>query len=111
MFVGPEAIGLSRRNSGLVVESLGGAGRELVAGQEPVEELASMLAQGAGELLEGLQARAQCHGGPALEEPLGPVGRPVGPEVLELLLEEIGADGAQVDRNQVPEPSPFGTAE
>lgn len=105
VLVGSKAISLSCGNSSLVVESLRGAGSELVAGEDPVEKLALMLAQGLCKAFEGLEARTHCHRGPAFEEATSVAGGAIGPEVLELLLEEVGADGTEVDLDEFFEPT------
>src|SRR5580658_10259310 len=105
MFVRAEAVGFSRRNSGLVVETLGGAGREKAEGSEPVEQLTSVLAKGEREGLERSKTRAHGQGGPAVEKPAGPDVGVVGPEVLEVLLEQASTHRAQVDAEQSAEPT------
>ena len=62
-----------------------------------------MLPQGLRELLERRQPRAHRHGRPSLEEATPAVDGRVGPEVLELFLEEVGADGAEVDGDEIAE--------
>lgn len=56
-----------------------------------------MRAKRSSELLEWVEARAHGHGRPAIEEAARPELREVGPEVIELLFEEVGADGTKVD--------------
>ena len=103
VLVGPEAIRFSCRDSRLVVEALGGAVGEHAAGSDPVEKLVSMLPKGRRELLERLETGTHGHGRPAGEELLGPGARVVAPEVVERLLEQVGADGAEVDGDQLSE--------
>src|SRR6516225_1039318 len=105
MFVAAKAIGLSSRDSSLVVESLGGAVGEEAAGGEPVEQLATMRAERACERLERGEPRAHGHGGPAVEEATGVQAGDIGPEVLELLFEQAGPDRAQVDAEQQAQPT------
>src|SRR5271155_3262287 len=100
-----EAVRLSGRNSGLVVEALDGALGEPAAGGEPVEEEAAVSAQSARELLERFEAGAHGEGGPLHEEAIGPDRRAVAPEAVELLLEQAGADGAEVDREELSQPT------
>jgi hypothetical protein len=111
MFVASKAVGFSCRDSSFVVEALGSAVSEASFGNEPVEELASMLSERASELLEGLQSRAHGHGGPAVEKAPGPKIGGVGPEVLEVLFEQVGANGAKIDGEQLAEACTLGAAQ
>lgn len=105
VFVGSKTVRFSCRDSRLVVESLGGAVREHATCREPGEELASMLAQGARELLERLEPGAHRQGRPARQEPFGAQPGMVGPEVQELFLEQAGTHRSQVDLEQRAEAS------
>src|SRR5580700_2520899 len=107
VFVASEAIGLSCRDSGLVVESLGGSVGEESTSDEPVEKLALVLTQGTRERLERSETRTHGHGGPACQKAPGVEDRTVVPEVLEVLLEQAGTDRAQVDGEQLAQPSSF----
>lgn len=64
-----------------------------------------MPSQGACELGESGQAGAQRIACPGVEQASGPVGGGVAPEGMEFLLEQIGADGAQVDAHELAQPS------
>jgi len=55
-----------------------------------------MRAEHARHFLHRRDARPQGRGSPVIEKPTGPVRRDVGPEELELLLEEVGPDGLEV---------------
>src|SRR5208283_3941332 len=103
MFIVPKSVGLSGRNTGLVVETLGGAVGEGAAGAEPVEEEPAVLAEGGGEGLERREPRAHSLGGPAVEEAPRPPRRLIGPEGTEAFLEEVGADGSEVDADELAE--------
>src|SRR5882672_1297296 len=106
MLVGSKAIGFSCRDSCFVVESFGGPSGELSAGEKPVEELTLMVTQSGCELLEWFDTRAQREACPLGEKPPSASHGAVGPEVLELLFEQVGPDGAQIDSNQIAEPAP-----
>ena len=56
-----------------------------------------MLLQGPGLLLHGFDLAAEGVVAPAVEEVAGPGGGTELPEVGEVLLEEVGSDGAEVE--------------
>src|SRR5580658_2519155 len=62
-----------------------------------------MSAQGASDFLHGLDAAAHGLKTPEVQEQAGPIGRVVGPELLEVLLEQVSADGLQVVAEQIAE--------
>src|SRR5271165_964193 len=65
-----------------------------------VEQQLAMSAQGAGDFLHGLDARAHGLIATEIQEVAGPGGRVVFPELLKIFFEEIGADGLQVVTQQ-----------
>src|ERR1017187_3165212 len=62
-----------------------------------------MSAQGASDLLHGLDAAAHGLRAPEVQEQAGPMRRVVGPELLEVLLEQVSADGFQIVAEQITE--------
>src|ERR1035441_7264110 len=63
-----------------------------------------MSAQGAGDFLHGLDARADGLIAPEIQEVAGPGGRVVFPELLKIFFEEIGADSLEVVAEQLAQP-------
>ncbi len=70
-----------------------------------------MRAKHAGESLEGLELRAHRESSPTGEEAVGPARRPVAPELLKLLFEEVGPNRSEVDAHQVAQANPLTAAE
>src|ERR1017187_1489637 len=62
-----------------------------------------MSAQGASDLLHRLEAAAHGLRAPEVQEQAGPMRRVVGPELLEVLLEQVCADGFQIVAEQIAE--------
>ena len=93
---GAETIGSSGGELGLVVEALDGAAGDRPLGPEPVEQQRAMTAKHLGDFLHGLQARPQRARAPAVQEAARPNGGDVGPEELEVLLQEVGSDRLEV---------------
>ena len=61
----------------------------------------------AGNLLHRVEPRAHRPGAPAVEELAGPVRRHVAPQRLKVLLEQVGANRAQVATHQLRKPAPL----
>src|SRR5690606_9256091 len=105
-FCGPEgskAVGFSHTDFGFVVEPFDNAAGELLAGPEVIEQEFAMVAHGTSELLHRRDSRAHGLGAPLIEELSGPSRRIVLPELLELLLEQVGAHALQVVAHQLAE--------
>ena len=99
--VGFEAVRFSEGQFGFAVETLDSARGMHPTGAEPVQQQRSMLEQGARHAPGGCQARACSLAAPAAQEAVGLGGRAALPELLEVLLEQVGPDGAQVQLEQV----------
>lgn len=69
-----------------------------------------MVAQRPRELLQRLDPRAQGPSGPAVKEPRRRRHGPVAPEPLEVFLEKVGADGLEIDGDEVAQPRAFAAA-
>src|SRR5215472_13981172 len=95
-FESPEAIGFSEGQFQTVVETLNDAAGKPLFGPKPVQQQGSMLAQHSSDFLHRLEARAQGPRTPAIQELPCLKGRAIVPEELEILLEQVGADGFQV---------------
>ena len=94
--VGAEPEGFSHGEFRCVVEALNGAAGNGALGSDPVEEQRPVPAQHLGDRLHRFAAGAHGLRAPAIEEAARPGGREVGPEELELLLQEVGAGGPKV---------------
>ena len=71
-FEGAKARGFSHSDFGLVVQPLDDNAGERLAGAEIVEQEFAKRAQGAGEFLQWIDARAQHLGAPLVQELAGP---------------------------------------
>ena len=91
-------------HSGLPVEAFDNATGELPPGSEPVQDQVAVRAHHAGNILHRFEPRAQRPSAPAVEELSGPVRRHVAPQRLEVLLEQVGANRAQVATHQFRKP-------
>src|SRR5262245_6630978 len=98
-----KAVRSSDHHLRFVVQSLDGAGGVLLAGSEVVEDELPVLLQRAGLPLHGLDPATEGSVAPAVEEVACPGGGAVLPQVGEVLLEEVGPDGAQVESEQILE--------
>src|SRR5580700_8601988 len=96
-----EPEGLSGDQLHLIVEALDDAGRILLLGAEVVEEEVAMGLEHARLGLDGLDAAAHDHGAPMVEVLPRPGRGDVGPDVVEVLLEEVGARRLEVQTQQV----------
>src|SRR6516165_10155048 len=92
-FERPEAIGFSEGQFQTVVETLNDTAGNSLFGPKPVQQQRPVLAQHASHFLHRLDARAQGARTPAIQELPRPGGRTIVPEELEVLLEQVGADG------------------
>src|SRR5487761_139615 len=101
--VGSKAVGSSEIRFQTVVESLHGTEGYLTARLEPAEDERLVRAKHARDFLHRLETGAQGLRAPLVHELCRPRGREVFPEELELLLQEVGADGAQVAGEQLLE--------
>src|SRR4030095_11855433 len=99
--VGTKSIGSSGGEFELVVEALDDAGRDRLLGPKPIKDELAVRPQGTGDFLQRLETGAHYLLGRALEGETGPIRRQVVPEQLELFLEQIGADAAQVVAQQL----------
>src|SRR6516225_1822214 len=100
-FERPEAIGFSEGQFQTVVETLNDTAGNSLFGPKPVQQQRPVLAQHASHFLHRLDARAQGARTPAIQELPRPGGRTIVPEELEVLLEQVGADGLQVIAQQI----------
>src|SRR6516162_1452441 len=100
-FESPKAIGFSEGQFQTVVETLNDAAGNSLFGPKPVQQQGSMPAQHASHFLHGLEARAQSPCTPSIQELPRPGGRTIVPEELEVLLEQVGADGLEVIAQQL----------
>ena len=91
-------------HSGLPVEAFDNATGELPPGSEPVQDQVAVRAHHAGNILHRFEPRAHRPSAPAVEELSGPVRRHVAPERLKVLLEQVGANRAQVATHQLRKP-------
>ena len=99
--VGPESIGPSGDHFEPVVHALDDARGNLAERPEPVEEQAPVSLQRVGDLHHRLDARPGRSLAPGVEEGDGPTGRAVSPEVLEVLLEQVGPHRLEVVPDEV----------
>ena len=105
---GAESIGFSHGEFGFVVEALDDAAGELFSGSEIIEDEFAVGAQGFGDLLHGLDAGAHDLPAPFVEELGGPGGRVVIPELLEVFLKQVGADGLEIVAQQLAQAQALG---
>ena len=101
--VGAEAVRFSRSDFGLVVQALDHAAGKLFFGLEVVEQKFAVSAQSASDLLHRLDAAAHGLSTPEVQEQASPMRRVVSPELLEVLLEQVSADGFQIVAEQIAE--------
>jgi hypothetical protein len=102
--IGAKAIGLSQGDFGFVVQALHNAAGNPLLSEEVVENQLPVQAQGAGDLLHGLDAGTHCLAAPLVEKFAGPGGRAVLPELPEGFLEKVSPDGLQVVAEEIAEP-------
>ena len=98
--IAAEAVGAADDDLELVVEALDGAGGDGRAGAEPVEDEVAFLLEGAGDLGDGLDAGGLGGAAPVEQEGAGEGDAEVAPELAQLLLEQVGTDGFQVELEQ-----------
>src|SRR5215207_7963834 len=98
---GSEAEGSSGDEFGFVVEAFDDTPGDRALGAEPVEEELSMASQHACDFLDRAQAGAHRPTAPLVEEAPGPGRRRVLPEELEVLLQQVGSNRAQVVAQQI----------
>ncbi len=103
--VGAEAAGFPKRELRTEVHRLHGAGADLLASTEVVDDERRVLAKRPREALDVGDPRAQRTGTPAAEEPLGSLGARVAPEALQALLQQVGAHRPQVGAEHIAEPA------
>src|ERR1041384_7572021 len=94
--VGAKSVGFSHGDFGLVVQALDDSAREQFLSTEIVEDELPVVAEGAGDVLHGLDARAHHLPTPVIEELAGPCGRVVIPELLKGFLQKVSTYGLQV---------------
>ncbi|HMR13153.1 MAG TPA: hypothetical protein PKE42_05395 [Arachnia sp.] len=111
VFVGSKPVRFSHRDSCLSVKTFGGSRGELPACEEPVLELPLMVAEGSRELLEGRDAGPDGAARPVGEEARGGGDGAIAPEALEVLLQEVGAHGLQIDGDEVAQASALAAPE
>lgn len=97
----PETIGSFCDHSGFVVEPLDTAQVDLASGPEPVEQEWPMGPQHLRHLLHRFEPGAHGPGAPVIKEDVGPAGMDAVPEVLKVLLEQVGPDRFEVAGQQV----------
>jgi len=81
---GAKAIRSSHGDFGFVVQPFDNTAGELLFGLEVVEQQGTVGAQGAGDLLHGLDAGAHGLIAPEIQEIAGPGGRVIFPELLKI---------------------------
>jgi hypothetical protein len=101
----PVTKGLSGDQLHLRVEALDHRRGVLLLGAEVVEDQVAVREQHLRLGLHRGDRAAHDHLAPAVEELARPGGRAVGPEVVEVLLEDVGAGGPQVQAKEVAEPA------
>jgi hypothetical protein len=106
-FEGSESVGSSHRDFCLVVETLNDPAGEHLSGFEVVQDEVAMAAEHARHLLHRLDAGEHGLVAPRCQEFGGPGGRLVFPELLEVFFEQVGADGLQVEAEQIPQAEPL----
>ena len=102
--VGAKAVGFSHGDFRLVVQALHDAARNQFLSPKVVEDQFSVLMEGAGDFLHGLDAGAHGLTAPFSEEFAGPGRRVVIPELLEGFLEKVSADSLQVVTEEIAKP-------
>jgi len=100
---GAEAIRSSHGDFRFVVQPLHHAAGKLLAGLEVVQQQRPVGAQRAGDFFHGFNAAAHGLAAPEVQEHAGPGGRVVFPELLEIFLEQIGANAFEVVAKQIAE--------
>ena len=100
-----KAVRSSHDDFGLVVEALDDTAGKLLARLEIVQQQLAVLTERSGELLHRLEAAAHDLVTPEVEELSGPDRRVVGPELLEVLLQQVGANRLLVVAEQVAKPN------
>src|SRR5437667_11224363 len=91
-----EPIRLSGGEFCLVVETLDGSGGNSALSLEPIQDEVLMIAQHARDSLHRFDPRAHSIAAPPVQKDTSPEGRLVGPENLELLLEQIAPDSPEI---------------
>ena len=104
---GAKSIGFSGSDFNFVVKALNDTAGELLFGLEVVENERPMSAEHFGDFLHGLDTGAHDLFTPDIEIQAGPGGGVVVPETMEVLFEQIGADGLQVVAKQIIKPEPL----
>src|SRR5260370_39225591 len=100
---GAESIRFSHSYFGFVVQPLDDTAGEQLVGSKVIEDEFAVLAQSAGDFLHRLDAGTHGLAAPLIEELAGPSWGIVFPQPLEVFLVQIGADGLQVEAEQVAE--------
>src|ERR1700676_264981 len=100
---GSESVGSSDTRLEFVVQTLDGTERDFIARLEPVQDKWLVGADHAGDFLHRLEARSHHLFAPLVHEFFRPRRGDILPEQLELFLEQVGAYGLQVVREQVRE--------
>src|SRR5262249_7322239 len=100
---GAKAVRFSHGDFGLVVQTLDDAAGKQFLSAEIIEDQLAMLAQGAGDFLHRLDTGAHDLATPFVEEPPGPGGGGVIPELLKAFLQKVSADSLQVVAEQIAE--------
>src|SRR5450759_3756180 len=93
---GAESVGFSHSDLCFVVQALDYTAGELFPGAKIVEDELAVSAQSSGDFLHRLDPRAHVVAAPWVEEFGRPGGGLVIPELLEVCLEQIGANALEV---------------
>src|SRR6267142_1916307 len=100
---GAESVRFSHSYFGFVVQTLNHATGEQLMSSKVIEDEFAVLAQRPCDFLHRLDAGTHGLATPLIEELAGPGWGVVFPQPLEVFLEKIGADGFQVEAEQVTE--------
>src|ERR1035438_6832126 len=95
---GAEAVRSSHDEFGFVVETLDDTAGKFLARLEIVQQQLTMLPERPSELLHWLDTAAHDLVAPEVEELSGPCRRVISPELLEVLLQQVGANRLQIGR-------------
>src|SRR6266545_344171 len=108
---GSETEGSSCDEFGFVVEAFDNAPGDRALGAEPVEEELAVRSQHARDFLDGFQAGTHRPAAPLVEKAPGPGRRRILPKELEVFLEQVGANRAQVVAQQIRQLGAFPIAQ
>src|SRR5215212_1100372 len=108
---GSEAEGSSGGEFGFVVEAFDDTPGYRALGTEPVEQELTVSSQHARHFLERFQPATHRSAAPLVEETPGPERRRISPKELEVFLEQVGANRAQVVAQQIRQLDAFPIAQ